>query len=180
MRLKFLQNIEKGYTNQSVYNTINSITDDKYLLNDSYNKLQIENMTTPSSNSIPHLTVIGKILRSYVGSKDDLAFSFNQTTKPSLFNFSKTSFTNGITKPIFTRPSDLITFDQCCIKTLNPMLSSNDSRLIYEHEKLFKTDYLVYFLTRSNYLNHEIEFYSKQGYLVEDHFNEILLKIEKK
>jgi hypothetical protein len=54
------------------------------------------------------------------------------------------------------------------------MLSSNDSRLIYEHEKLFKTDYLVYFL------NHEIEFYSKQGYLVEDHFNAILLKIEKK
>jgi len=69
--------------------------------------------------------------------------------------------------------------NECSIRTLNANLSFYDSRLIYEREKLFKIDYIAYCMNRCNYLRRGANLYSKDGFLVDDHFNEILSKISK-
>jgi len=173
------QLVEKAYGNPSVYGAVRSITSDPQLTNDAFKKLRLVYATTPYSKSINHLTVIGTFLESPNNPNEDLIFNFNQTSKLSTNYLSETHFINGKTVPIFTRHNDLITINECSISTLNANLSFYDSRLIYEREKLFKIDYIAYCMNRCNYLRRGANLYSKDGFLVDDHFNEILSKISK-
>ena len=134
-------------------------------------------MTTPYSPEIPHLTAIGTLLKSHNDPGSDLVINYNQTTKCHMEYMSKIYFTNGIIKPVCMRSNPLLKASEFNIQTFDSNLSWNDSRLIYERHKLSKIDYLVYFMNNYGYLENNITIHARGGYSADNHFSEILNKI---
>ena len=170
--------LAEGYRNPSVRNTVSCLTSDQSLIRESVQKIETLNMTTPYSPKIPHLTITYNLLQSPNDPGDDLTINLNQTKIYNENCMSKIYFTNGIIKPVYIRLNSLLKVSECRIEALNPNVGRNDSRVIYEEQKLLKIDYLVYLMIKHDYLKDNILIYEKEGYCVDGHFNEIFKKID--